>query len=154
MTLIVQQNELSMPHKSCINIGPGVRLLWRGVEYPNNSIVRIKEIGEGVDAVACQTDMRPCCGTPYRIGEWYYPNGSRVPIEGAREPFYRNRNDEGLVMLHRRYYSLYPTGLYCCVLPDATQQKVMGHTYPKYWVKTTATQTTHAVGNSYQLGML
>ena len=35
-----------------------------------------------------------------------------------------------------------------------TQQKVMGHTYPKYWVKTTATQATHAVGNSYQLGIL
>ena len=77
-------------------------------------------VGEGVDALACQTDRRPCCGTPpNRYGEWYYPDGSRVPIEGAGISFYRNRNDEGLVLLHRRYHSLYPTGIYCCVLPDA-----------------------------------
>ena len=90
------------------------------MQYPNNSIVRIEDVGEGSHALACQTDRRPCCGTlPDRFGQWYYPNGRVVPIEGARESFYRNRNDEGLVLLHRRYYSLYPTGLYCCVLPDA-----------------------------------
>ena len=96
-----------------------MRLLWQGVQYPNNSIVNIEEVGEGVDAVACQTDRRPCCGTPpYRFGEWYYPNGSRVPVEGEGALFYRNRNDNGLVLLHQRYHSLYPIGLYCCVLPD------------------------------------
>ena len=101
-----------------------MRLLWQGVQYPNNSIVNIEEVGEGVDAVACQTDMRPCCWTPYRIGEWYYPDGSRVPIEGAGATFYRNRSDEGLVLLHRRNHiitaSSTSTGLFCCELPDAS----------------------------------
>lgn len=99
-------------------------MLWQGVQYPNNSLLNIEFIGEGERALACQTDRRPCCGTrPDRFGEWYYPDGRIVLIEGAGpgEPFYRNRNDEGLVLLHRRYYSdpTYPTGLYCCVLPDA-----------------------------------
>ena len=99
----------------------GVSLLWRGMQYPNNSIVNIEEVGEGSHALACQTDKRPCCGTPYRIGEWYYPNGSRVPIEGEGALFYRNRSDEGLVLLHRRNReTASSTGLFCCVLPDAS----------------------------------
>ena len=83
-------------------------MLWQGVQYPNNSLLNIEFIGEGEHALACQTDRRPCCGTPpNRFGEWYYPDGRIVLIEGAApgEPFYRNRNDEGLVLLHQRYYS-------------------------------------------------
>ena len=113
---------------SCIILA-GVRLLWQGVQYPNNSLLNIEFIGEGERALACQTDKRPCCGTlPYRFGEWYYPNGSRVPIEGEGRFLYRNRNDEGLVLLHQRYYSVTTnyTGLYCCVLPDAID--TMPHT--------------------------
>ena len=100
----------------------GVSLLWRGVQYPNNSIVNIEDVGEGVDAVACQTDRIHCC-RDYRIGEWYYPNRSNVPIEGRGALFYRNRSDEGLVLLHRRNHNIITassTGLFCCVLPDAS----------------------------------
>ena len=110
-----------MLHKPCMNTGPGVRLLWRGVQYPNNSIVRIEDIGEGVDALACQTDRIYCCRI-FRIGEWYYPNGSRVPTQGEGATFYRNRNDEGLVLLNRRpwTYDTASTGLFCCELPNAS----------------------------------
>ena len=100
----------------------GVKLLWRGTRFPNNSIVNIEEIGEGVDALACQTDIKSCC-RDYRIGEWYYPNGSRVPVEGEGALFYRNRSDEGLVLLHRRIRNretAFSTGLFCCTLPDAS----------------------------------
>ena len=93
------------------------------MQYPNNSIVNIEDVGEGVDAMACQTDKRPCCGTrPNRFGEWYYPNGSRVPIEGEGALFYRNRNDEGLVLLNRRPWTheTASIGLFCCELPDAS----------------------------------
>ncbi len=99
----------------------GVNLLWRGVQYPNNSILNVEDIGEGDHALACQTDRRPCCGTrPNRFGEWYYPDGGRVPTEGYGDSFYRNRNDEGLVLLHQRYYYVSYTGKFCCVLPDAS----------------------------------
>ena len=99
-----------------------MNLLWQGIQYPNNSILNIEDIGESEHALACQTDKRPCCGTqPYRFGEWYYPNGSRVPISGEEVSFYRDRHDEGLVRLHRRnYQEYYPMGLFCCKLPDAS----------------------------------
>ncbi len=97
--------------------------MWQGIQYPNNSNLNVEDIGEGDHALACQTDRRPCCGTtPNRFGEWYYPNGSRVPTEGLGAAFYRNRSDEGLVLLHRQNYPGIAsfTGLFCCVLPDAT----------------------------------
>ena len=99
----------------------GVSLLWRSMQYPNKSIVNIEDVGEGVDAVACQTDSLHCCRV-YRIGEWYYPNGSIVPIEGEEAIFYHNRNDEGLVLLNRRPWTreTASTGLFCCELPDAS----------------------------------
>ena len=102
----------------------GVSLLWRNMQYPNNSIVNIEGVGEGVDAMACQTDRRPCCGTrPNRFGEWYYPNGSRVPIEAEGALFYRTRRDGGLVLLHQRNHNIITasstSGLFCCELPDA-----------------------------------
>ena len=115
----------------------GVNLLWQGVQYPNNSLLNIEVIGEGERSLACQTNRTPCCGTPpYRIGEWYYPNGSAVPILDAGAPFYRDRTDQRLVRLHRRspHDATDPTGLFCCELPDASNTN---HTFcigllPKY----------------------
>ena len=102
----------------------GVILLWQGVQYPNNSILNIEAIGEDEHALVCQTDRRYCCRFPYdRIGEWYYPNGSAVPIQNAGAPFYRNR-DEGIVRLNQRNHSAtsYSIGSFCCVLPDASDR--------------------------------
>ena len=102
----------------------GVIILWQGVQYPNNSILNIEAIGEGEHALVCQTDRRPCCRTPpFRFGQWYYPNGSIVPRIGEGTTFYRDRNDTGIVRLNRRNHSAdYSTGLFCCVLPDASER--------------------------------
>ena len=100
----------------------GVNLFWQGIQYPNNSILNIEDIGEYEYALTCRTDRRPCCGYPYRFGEWYYPNGSRVPISGVGALFYRDRSNEGIVRLNRRNHEAdysNSTGLFCCVLPDA-----------------------------------
>ena len=90
--------------------------------YANNSLVTVTEIGEGDDSMKCITDRKPCCGTqPFRVGEWYFPNGSRVPIPGDGTSFYRLRSDDGYVYLnHRNFDIARPTGLFCCVVPDAT----------------------------------
>ena len=102
----------------------GVDLLWQGIQYPNNSILNIEDIGEDDHALACQTDRRPCCfSSKYRTGEWYYPNGTTVPIQGENASFYRNRNDEGQVLLNRQNHETdYSAGLFCCVLPDASNR--------------------------------
>ena len=96
----------------------GVILLWQGIQYPNNSILNIEGVGKDEHSLICQTDKRPCCGTPpHRFGEWYYPDGRRVPIEAQGESFYRNRGDGGLVRLNRR--NNFPIGFFCCEVPDA-----------------------------------
>ena len=97
----------------------GVKLILGGVQYPNRSIINIREIGENDEALICQTNRRPCCQGPNRTGEWYYPNGSNLTIEGSGKDFYRNRGNDGEVRLNRRNNALYPTGIYRCEVPDA-----------------------------------
>ena len=95
-------------------------LTLNGVQYPNNSVINIEAIGENGKALICQTNKRPCCATPpYRAGEWYYPNGTLVPVEGTGSAIYRNRGDEGQVRLNRRNDVIYPIGVYCCEVLDA-----------------------------------
>ena len=117
-----------------------VRLTLRGVHYSQlNSTINITDIGryDIIDhedaALVCQTNKRPCCATPpNRAGEWYYPNGTRVPIEGTGSAIYRNRGDEGQVRLNRRNNATYPTGTYTCVVPDANDTIQFVHVTLQY----------------------
>ena len=106
----------------------GVYLFLKGTVYGNNSIVPIAEIGETNTSVGatqnnglqCITDKMPCCRFRLRVGEWVFPNGSEVPMQGT---FYRNRGrDDGTVNLNFLSTDImFPlqTGLFCCVVPDA-----------------------------------
>ena len=98
--------------------------------YANNSMVDISEIGSttpndhNLTALACVTAWRPCCKAN-RTGQWYFPNGTTVPIQGTGPErathFYRNRDDNGTVNLNRVNEEVVsPTGIFCCVVPDAT----------------------------------
>ena len=107
----------------------GVYLTLRGVVYANNSVIPITEIGEtdiqygtSNSGLQCNTDRRPCCATlPFRFGEWYFPDGTAVPILGAATTFYRSRGDEGTVNLNRLNTSVTsPTGQFCCEVPNAS----------------------------------
>ena len=103
----------------------GVYLVLLGVVYANNSVIPITEIGETTSnsGLQCNTDRRPCCATlPFRFGEWYFPDGTAVPILGAATTFYRSRGDEGTVNLNRLSTSVTsPTGWFCCEVPDNSE---------------------------------
>ena len=94
--------------------------------YANNSLIPITEIGETIDSVnsglQCITDRMSCCAGA-RAGEWYLPDGTRVPVLGAgatmATAFYRNRGDDGTVNLNRLNNVLMPTGLFYCEVLDA-----------------------------------
>ena len=65
----------------------------------------------------CVTPKRPCCKTPpYRFGEWFYPNGSAVSVDGSGNSFFRDRGDDGTIRLHRRGVASLSAamGQYCC----------------------------------------
>ena len=110
----------------------GVRFLLNGKTYQNNSLVALKDIGEVNNSLLCLTNNTMCCArdqVPGRgiLGDWFYPNGTRVPNTIVRLTslyygqfiiweFYRNRGPS-VVRLHRRRGGV--TGIYSCVIPDA-----------------------------------
>ena len=77
-------------------------------------MVLLEDIGENTDALLCVTNYPTCCSS----GEFYYPDGSRVPTRSSGQDFYRNRGNQ-LILLHRRNNAMSPTGTYRCVIQDA-----------------------------------
>ena len=100
--------------------GVGLRFILRSRAYQNNSLVSLEDIGEGRDALYCITNKSACCRPPYTptaLGNWFFPNGTRVLSSGARWDFHRTRG-QMVVLLQRRRGG--ENGIYRCVVPDAT----------------------------------
>ena len=89
----------------------------RGRPYKNNSIVTLEDIGEGDGALLCITNQTACCRYPYSvtIGNWYFPNGTRVPGSSIQWDFHRARG-QMMVLIHRRRGG--EEGIYRCEIPD------------------------------------
>ena len=105
-----------------IYIHVGLMLSLDGVSYPNNSVFFVDEIGVFVgqenNALTCTTQYRPCCFSPSnRHGEWYYPNGTKIPNAAQLHNFYRGRTDNGEVYLNHFRNSRSPIGHFWCSLP-------------------------------------
>ena len=104
-----------------------VYLFLKGAKITNGSYVDAYDIGENDSTLLCHTNLHYCCNIydGLRAGEWYFPNGSTVRIEGWNrnynhdQPnyFYRNR-DSQVVRLNRRGNPL-ESGLFYCIVPDA-----------------------------------
>ena len=94
--------------------------MYDGFVVANGSVLSIESIGEGNIALVCHTSKVNCCRDE-RNGEWYYPNQTRVGINGTNQHFYRTRTDDGEVLLHQRrdQQDSIITGIYCCVIPDS-----------------------------------
>ena len=77
--------------------------------------MNLEDIGEGDDALLCLTEYSTCCKQP-ALGNWFFPNGTRVPSTDNQWDFHRTRGDM-VVLLHRREGG--EDGVYCCEIPDA-----------------------------------
>ena len=81
----------------------------------------LEDIGEGADALFCITNQTACCRPPYTglmgpaLGNWFFPNESRVPSGNANDDFYRTRH-QMMVRLQRRRGGM--EGIYRCEIPD------------------------------------
>ena len=105
-------------HDSGICSFPDAGDVWfslNGTTYQNNSNVTLENIGEDNDALLCLTEYSTCCKQPAR-GNWFFPNGTRVPSSGKHWDFHRTRGNM-TVLLHRRRGG--EDGVYCCEIPDA-----------------------------------
>ena len=78
----------------------------------------LEDIGEGGNALLCITNYTDCCRSPYigdtgkAMGNWYFPNGSRVPSQSL---FFRSRGEMAVHLQRKRGGA---EGIYRCEIPD------------------------------------
>ena len=90
----------------------------------SNINIFIEDIGIlAPNQLVCTSDLIPCCRTPTKQGDWYFPDGRKVihTSHGA-VAFHRNRDDDGNVNLFRVSNTvLSPTGRFCCETKNSTE---------------------------------
>ena len=106
--------------KTYITTFPGAGDVWfslRNKTFQNNSIVILDDIGESNEnALLCRTNLTACCKLP-SIGNWFFPNGSRVPSDdSSNTAFYRTRGEMVIRLKHRGGGE---EGIYSCEIPDS-----------------------------------
>ena len=81
----------------------------------------LEDIGSSnEDRLLCKTNLTACCrkkrdsSTP--LGNWFFPNGTRVGDESNGSDFYRARAHM-VVRLNRKRGGV--EGIYRCVIPDS-----------------------------------
>ena len=103
---------LSLVEVHCQQTFPYVSFM--GQTLVNHSYVDLSEVGsasDGSNSVQCHTDLSTCCSGsqgPHR-GDWYYPNGTRLPFSGD---VYEGRGANRVEL--RRTTATGPTGIYRC----------------------------------------
>ena len=114
--------HLHLLHPSCAT---GIGLTLNNVQYTNNSVVTITDIGTGSAALRCTTTYTPCCFSGPPPGtHWYFPDGTRVLYINTL-PYYRSRiygslsPEPGTVLLHRNPEGT-TTGIFRCEILDGS----------------------------------
>ena len=88
-----------------------------GQSLVDHSYVDLSTVGsasDDSDSVVCHTDLGTCCSGsqgPHR-GNWYFPNGDRLPFIGNSVPIGLGRSAQIAVI--RRTTATGPTGIYRC----------------------------------------
>ena len=91
---------------------------FMGQTLADHSYVDMSHVGLGSDAVYCHTDLTTCCSGAQgqHRGDWYFPNGDRLPFPDASPPIFESRTAER-VGLRRINNAVGPTGIYRCDIP-------------------------------------
>ena len=88
-------------------------------KLPNHAFVNLHIVGDPDvgrnDGVHCNTDLETCCRGAYGThrGDWYFPDGSRLPFSSGSGDIYQQRLDKG-VDVRRRNTGDRPSGIYRC----------------------------------------
>ena len=96
---------------------------FMGQTLANHSYVDLSTVGsgyDGCDSVQCHTDLSTCCSNaqgPHR-GDWYFPNGTRLPFASSSVPIGLGRAAQRVVI--RRATATGPTGIYRCGISTET----------------------------------
>ena len=102
----------------------GLGFVLNGVSYPNGSTVSKTDIGEGAAALQCTTDSNTCCTNSIgetRSGDFYFPNGTQVPVVGdATSAYYRLRHSMSISLNRWSDIPTQLTGQFRCRIPGAS----------------------------------
>ena len=83
-------------------------------------------MGSGSDSVQCHTDLESCCASDQGIhrGDWYFPNGDRLPFNGMNVGIYEFRDAQRVDLRRSAANANSPTvGIYRCDIPtDAVHE--------------------------------
>ena len=103
---------------------------FKGQTLANHSYLDFRLVGslkDGSDSVQCHTDLTTCCsgGQGIHRGDWYFPNGTRLPF--GPTAIYESRGRKRVDL--RRWSATSPTGMYHCDIAaidhnEATQKRV------------------------------
>ena len=103
-----------------LSCATGIGLTLNNVQYTNNSVVNITDIGTDSAALFCTT-TRPGCCLSNAGHEWYFPDGSWIQRTGTT--YFRTRtfpgSGGGTVRLHRNPGAT-TTGVFHCDIPDGS----------------------------------
>ena len=100
----------------------GIGLVLNYVQYTNNSVVTITDIGTDGGALICTTTLPACCLSTDG-SQWYFPNGSAVQHRnriGTDPTYYRSRTVylSGPTVRLNRNPGATTTGVFHCDIPD------------------------------------
>ena len=99
---------------------PGVGDVWfslRNEIFQNNSNVTLEDIGESNEsALLCRTNLTACCKHP-DIGNWFFPDRSRVPSDGSLNTTFTRTRDKMVLRLKHKGGGV--EGIYRCEIPDS-----------------------------------
>ena len=102
---LVEVHSQTFPYVSFITSKP----------LANHSYVNFSLIGETViKSVQCRTDLSTCCSSGQGIhrGDWYFPNGNRLPFGGGPDDIHQHRDSKRVDLRRNRTTS--PSGMYRC----------------------------------------
>ena len=79
----------------------------------------LEDIGQGVNALLCITNLSACCLQPYGfgMGNWYFPNATKVRSNGNQSDFFRTRGQMMVCLNHKKGGV---DGIYRCEISDST----------------------------------
>ena len=96
----------------------------------NHSYVDLRLVGrDHSDSVQCHTDLDTCCNStqgPHR-GDWYFPNGTRLPFPGGNNVIIESREAQRVDLRHKSD-SIIPTGIYRCDIQTSAVHQTFNNT--------------------------
>ena len=93
-------------------------LTFMGETLPNHSYVNLSLVGDYAsdNKVVCRTDLSTCCNSgagPHR-GDWYFPNGDRLPFPGSHHPLVERRLTQRVELYRGDGNGSIASGIYHC----------------------------------------